>query len=67
MYVRNLKLRNIHKLEELSLDSQVFNTEALMLVLHRKSFPDGVTRVFKYMDMQEIPDVMEKRDLQLKN
>lgn len=66
MYVRNLKLRNIHKLEELSLDSQVFNTEALMLVLHHKSFPDGVTRVFKYMDMQEIPDIMEKKEFTVK-
>jgi len=62
MYIKNLKMRNVRKLEELILDNGVFNTEALMLLFKENSFPDRVPRVFKYLDMQEMPDVMEKKD-----
>ena len=54
-------MREIRKLKELQIEAGVLNTEALMLVLKRKSFPDKVVRVFKYLDAQEDPDVMAKK------
>ena len=61
MQIKNFRMREIRKLKELNIESGVLNTEALMLVLKRKSFPDKVVRVFKYLDAQEDPDVMAKK------
>lgn len=61
MYIKNLRMRQIRKLEELQLAPGVLNTEALMLVLKKKNFPDRVDRVFKYLDAQEDDDVMAKK------
>ena len=61
MHIKNFRMREIRKLKELQIESGVLNTEALMLVLKRKSFPDKVVRVFKYLDAQEDPDIMAKK------
>ena len=61
LYFKNFRMREIRKLKELQIESGVLNTEALMLVLKRKSFPDKVVRVFKYLDAQEDPDIMAKK------
>jgi len=61
MYIKNLKMRDIKNMKDLALDYGIFNTEALMLVFPKKSFPDGVTRVFKYINIQEFPDLMDRK------
>ena len=61
MHIINLRMREVRKLMELPIESGVLNTEALMLVLKRRSFPDHVERVFKYLDAQEDPVVMSKK------
>ena len=61
MYIKNLRMRQIRKLDELELAPGVLNTEALMLVLKKKNFSDKVDRVFKYLDAQEDSDVMAKK------
>ena len=52
MHVINLRMRDLRKLRELYIEPGVFNTEATMLVLKRKSFPDRIERVFKFLDLQ---------------
>ena len=47
MQVVNLRMHELRKLKELNLESGVLNTEALMLVLKKKTFSDHVVRVFK--------------------
>ena len=54
-------MHQVRKLEELELEPGVLNTEALMLVLKKKEFPDKIQRVFKYLDAQEDPEVMAKK------
>lgn len=61
MHIKNFRMREIRKLKELQIESGVLNTEALMLVLKRKSFSDKVVRVFKYLDAQEDPEIMAKK------
>lgn len=65
MQVKNLKIRNIRKFEELLLESGTFNTEALMLLMDGNSFPDHTPRVFKYMDLQDDHYLMSKKDFTL--
>ena len=52
MHVINFRMRDLRKLRQLYIEPGVFNTEATMLVLKRKSFPDHVERVFKFLDLQ---------------
>ena len=61
MHVINLRMRQVQKLKELNLEHGVLNTEALMLVLRRKSFPDNIERVFKYLDAQDDTNIMSKK------
>ena len=61
MHIINLRMREIRKLKELYLEPGVLNTEALMLVLKKKSFPDHVARVFKYLDAQDDSSIMSKK------
>lgn len=61
MHVINLRMHELRKLKELPLEKGVLNTEALMLVLKRKSFPDKVERVFKYLDAQDDEEIMSKK------
>ena len=60
MHVVNLRMRNLRKLHELYIEPGVLNTEAYMLVLKKKSFPDKVERVFKFLDLQiKYADLMD--------
>lgn len=52
MHVINFRMRDLRKLRQLYIEPGVFNTEATMLVLKRKSFPDHIERVFKFLDLQ---------------
>lgn len=61
MHIINLRMREIRKLKELYLEPGVLNTEALMLVLKKKSFPDNIERVFKYLDAQDDSSIMSKK------
>ncbi len=61
MHVINLRMHELRKLKELPLEAGVLNTEALMLVLRRKSFPDKIERVFKYLDAQDDKSIMSKK------
>ncbi len=61
MHILNLRMKEIRKLRELYLEPGVLNTEAYMLVLRKKSFPDKQERVFKYLDLQEDNSVMSKK------
>ena len=49
MHVINFRMRDLRKLRQLYIEPGVFNTEATMLVLKRKSFPDRIERVFKFL------------------
>ena len=58
----HLRMHQVRKLKELKLSRGVFNTEALMLVLnkeHRTS--DGSRMLFKYLDLQDLPEVMDRK------
>lgn len=61
MHVINLRMHELRKLKELPLERGILNTEALMLVLKRKSFPDKIERVFKYLDAQDDEEIMSKK------
>ena len=61
MHVINLRMHELRKLKELPLEEGVLNTEALMLVLKRRSFPDRHLRVFKYLDCQDDKSIMSKK------
>lgn len=61
MQVINLRMHQLRKLKELKIEDGVLNTEALMLLLKKRTFPDKVERVFKYLDAQEDPDIMSKK------
>ena len=64
MHIINLKMRDLRKLRELYIEPGVLNTEASMLVLKRKSFPDKVERVFKFLDLQiKYAEYMDDPDL----
>ncbi len=61
MHVINLRMHELRKLKELPIEDGVLNTEALMLILKRRSFPDKIERVFKYLDAQDDKSVMGKK------
>lgn len=52
MHIINLRMRELRKLKELYIEPGVLNTEALLLVLKKKTFPDNIVRVFKFLDLQ---------------
>lgn len=45
-------MRELKRLKELYIEPGVLNTEAILLVLKRKTFPDSIVRVFKFLDLQ---------------
>lgn len=55
MRIINLRMYQVRGLKELSIESGVLNTEALMLVLKRRyaRTSNGGKMVFKYLDAQE--------------
>lgn len=58
-----LRMSEIRKLKHLKISEDVFNTEGLMLILNKKNkTKDGRRMLFKYLDLQEIPSVMERKE-----
>ena len=57
-----LRMHQVRKLKELRLSRGVFNTEALMLILNKDyRTSDGSRMLFKYLDLQDIPEVMDRK------
>lgn len=58
----HLRMHQVRSLKELKLSDDVFNSEALMLVLNKKiRSHDGKRLLFKYLDLQEVPEVMDRK------
>ena len=58
----HLRMHQVRSLKELRLSDGVFNSEALMLVLNKKyRSTDGKRLLFKYLDLQEVPEVMDRK------
>lgn len=58
----NLRMHQVRGLRELRIPSGVMNTEALMLVLNKKyKTQDGRRMLFKYLDEQDDPEVMDRK------
>ena len=59
----SLRMYQLRKLKELHLSSGVFNTEGLMLILNKKyKTSKGERILFKYLDLQEISSVMDRKE-----
>jgi hypothetical protein len=62
MKVINLRMHQLRALKELELNSDVFNTEALMLILNKKyKSPNGERLLLKYLDAQDDPKTMGRK------
>lgn len=62
----NLRMHQVRGLKELRLGKGVFNTEALMLILNKKyKTSDGKRMLLKYLDAQEDPVVMGRKETTL--
>lgn len=58
----HLRMHQVRSLKELRLSQGVFNSEALMLILNKKfRSTDGKRLLFKYLDLQEVPEVMDRK------
>ena len=59
----HLRMHQVRSLKELKLSEGVFNSEALMLILNKKfRSHDGKRLLFKFVDLQEVPEVMERKN-----
>lgn len=58
----NLRMHQVRALKTLFLSRDIMNTEALMLILNKKyKTTDGKRMLFKYLDMQEDFEVMDRK------
>ena len=58
----HLRMYQVRKLEELKLSRGIFNTEGLMLILDKDyRTHDGSRMLFKYLDLQDIPEIMSNK------
>lgn len=58
----NLRMHQVRSLKELHIPNGVMNTEALMLILNKKyKTTDGRRMLFKYLDEQDDPEVMDRK------
>lgn len=58
----HLRMHQVRKLQELKLSRGIFNTEGLMLILNKEHrTQDGARMLFKYLDLQDVPEIMTNK------
>ncbi len=61
MKIINLRMYQVRKLKELELEKNIFNTEALMLILNKKFKTNDKRLLFKYLDAQDDDFIMNRK------